>query len=330
MHLQILRVCNLVIILLAGLSDAFGTINGNLHNVLGEEQHAEHEKITRAALSCSMIDAVPNCFEPLSLDELAGKTDTIGAVGSPDINEVCTSNAHCDDADYFGTASYPQDRAKATSKLRECLTHLKSRYDDAINAAAYLVDAQTINTTGASIPKKGCNFVYDLECLIKLLPVGTTVSTLAALCYFSLDFSVFDCPRPNPEATAKCETIGSFGMALHGFQDFYSHSNWGDERVDFPSIENPTGLGKPTIADFLALNSIDAFSTVVPPVNLSTGCYYLLGDETPGESSCANRITHHTLNKDRGELNDKGEHHTCFSSTNPGARLVDNFFLTLE
>ena len=59
-----------VVCLTAWSAQAFGTAN-----LLG--QNAEHEKITRLALA-------GQGFERKSLDELAGKGGTFGAVGAPD------------------------------------------------------------------------------------------------------------------------------------------------------------------------------------------------------------------------------------------------------
>src|SRR5438067_7273412 len=66
---------------------AFGTING-----LG--QRAEHERIVRAALACPPgVKSDGSCFEPRSLDQLAGHAGTFGAVGAPDLNEFFTPTA---------------------------------------------------------------------------------------------------------------------------------------------------------------------------------------------------------------------------------------------
>ena len=55
---------------------AFGTING-----LGKR--AEHERITRAALACPPgVKSTGDCFEPRSIDQLAGHSGTFGAVGT--------------------------------------------------------------------------------------------------------------------------------------------------------------------------------------------------------------------------------------------------------
>ena len=64
---------------LSASANPFGTVDSpRLLN-----QHAEHEHVTRAALACrnGADPADGNCFEPLSLDQVAGKAGTLGAVG---------------------------------------------------------------------------------------------------------------------------------------------------------------------------------------------------------------------------------------------------------
>src|SRR3954465_13938971 len=80
---------------------AFGTINS-----FG--QRSEHERITRAALACPPgTKSDGSCFEPRSLDQLAGHAGTFGGVGSPDLDEFFGVFPHCDDADFFNTPGYP-------------------------------------------------------------------------------------------------------------------------------------------------------------------------------------------------------------------------------
>src|SRR5438034_9693398 len=77
---------SVLVLLLSGLvvpvitapaAHAFGTING-----LG--QRAEHERITRAALACPPgVKSDGSCFEPRSIDQLAGHSGTFGGVGAP-------------------------------------------------------------------------------------------------------------------------------------------------------------------------------------------------------------------------------------------------------
>ncbi|MGE3270621.1 MAG: CinY protein, partial [Chloroflexota bacterium] len=109
---------------------AFGTIND-----LG--QRAEHERITRIALGCP--EGTPSngeCFEPLSLDQLAGKDGTFGAVGAPDSDDqILDSDAHCDDADFLDVPGYPQSRAEATRVLQSCINHLRDEFEDAVDEA---------------------------------------------------------------------------------------------------------------------------------------------------------------------------------------------------
>ncbi|MFC4065132.1 hypothetical protein [Actinoplanes subglobosus] len=59
----------------------FGTIDGG-------GQHREHERITRAAVACAAADASEDCFQPRSIDQLAGHGNGFGAVGAPDRTEV--------------------------------------------------------------------------------------------------------------------------------------------------------------------------------------------------------------------------------------------------
>src|SRR5437016_2363285 len=80
---------------------AFGTIHG-----LG--QNAEHERITRHALACTPAKAPATCFEAQTIDMLAGKAGTVGAVGLPDVTMITLPEAHCDMGDYLDVRGYPQ------------------------------------------------------------------------------------------------------------------------------------------------------------------------------------------------------------------------------
>jgi hypothetical protein len=232
---------------------AFGTING-----LG--QRAEHERITRAALACPPgVKSDGSCFEPRSLDQLAGHSGTFGAVGAPDLNEFFTPTAHCDDADFLNVPGYPQTRAAATAELMACVQHLRDDFQQGIDGAAGMFDSNG-----------------DL--------VGKEVD-IDSDCTFAGSVS----------GRAKCNAIEGFGAALHGAQDFYSHSNWADESDPTRpiSIDNPPGLNLPAPSPILDLAGT---STPAVPLDLTTGYYGgIFGDKCPSTSG---RITHACLNKD--------------------------------
>ena len=109
---------------------AFGTIRS-----LG--QRAEHETLTRIALGCPAgAPTNGDCFEPDSLNQLAGQDGTFGAVGAPDSDDqVFDSKAHCDDADFLNVQGYPQSRSDAARALQECIDHLRDEFRDGIDEA---------------------------------------------------------------------------------------------------------------------------------------------------------------------------------------------------
>lgn len=172
----------------AGEACAFGTIRA-----LG--QNAEHERITRAALSD---------IGPLTLDELAGRRGTFGAVGAPDnpVRGLLSSlEAHCDGADYLATPDYGHAPAEAQRVLEGCRAWSFRWLEAAVTAAAPLAEPGAGNTT--------------LEC----------------------DFD-------GEDYTGKCAVLEYLGVALHASQDFYSHSNWVDRAGDGAvGPRNPPGLG---------------------------------------------------------------------------------------
>ncbi|KAI9785908.1 MAG: hypothetical protein M1839_008174 [Geoglossum umbratile] len=160
---------------------SFGTINGG-------GQMAEHERITRDALACPPgVTSKGDCFEPVSIDQLAGKSGNPGAVGAPDTDETFSSLAHCDDADYLDFAkyhipgTYPRTRAEATSALLDCIAHLSGRFSDGLTASKDLLDGK------GRIAKKETNLDGND-------------------CTFFLGVS----------GRAKCNAIEGLGRALHG------------------------------------------------------------------------------------------------------------------
>ncbi|GAA4694218.1 hypothetical protein GCM10023215_34780 [Pseudonocardia yuanmonensis] len=241
-----------------GPAAAFGTIDAG-------GQSREHERLTRAALSCAAGSGAsgPDCFQPGTVDYLAGHGHEFGAVGAPDSDELSDPAAHCDDADYVAGA-YPRTRDQATAALVDCLNHLRMRFGEAVDRARGLLgpDGEVLPTEVGLHP----------ECR----------------------------SREQREDRAKCATLEAFGRALHGVQDFYAHSNWADEADPARPVgdENPPGLGLPAPSPLLDLRGSAAPD---PPAALSTGCW-APRDEVPGVGPCELRVTHAGLNKDRGQI----------------------------
>jgi hypothetical protein len=273
----------------AAPAQAFGTIN-----YLG--QRAEHEHITRAALACAPgTKSHGECFEPRSMDQLAGHSGTFGAVGAPDRYEFNDAPPHCDDADYLNVKGYPQSRAQATNNLKACVDHLRQRFTEGITAADGLLDG-------------------DGEL------IGKQVS-LVTDCKFSA--------QANADSRAKCNAIAGFGEALHGVQDFYSHSNWVDQGDPSQpiSVTNPPGLGLSAPSPILDLTGHGSIGSV--PVDLTTGWYNndLLGlVGIPGRGDVCKpsntRITHKCLNKDLAAIDPRTG--TATDPREPRGKVLDN------
>ncbi|MEV0373623.1 CinY protein [Streptomyces sp. NPDC050636] len=242
-----------LLVLGAQPAGAFGTVN-----TLG--QNSEHERITRAALSCPPGTSSDGaCFEPRSIDQLAGHTGTFGAVGAPDSDEILTPTAHCDNADYLDVKGYPRSRGQASDTLRNCIAHLQKRLREGVTAAGGTLDAE------GGVPASEVDLQKD--------------------CTYTLGLPGRD----------KCEAIEGFGRALHGVQDFYSHSNWTD-RID-PArpagLDNPPGLGRSAPSPLLNLTASQPPGPSAIPQQLTTGCFSLL-------KGCSKRIEHSKLSKDNG------------------------------
>ena len=238
-----------------GSAAAFGTIESG-------GQNREHERITRAALSCAAdAESDAGCFEPRSLDSLAGHVREFGAVGAPDRDELSLPAAHCDNADFLA-GDYPRTRDQATSTLLDCVNQLRLRFREGVDGAGGILDGN------GDLPEEEVNL--DTEC-------------------DSTD---------TRDTRAKCAAIEGFGRVLHGAQDFYAHSNWADEPDPAQPIgvDNPPGMNLSGPSPVLDLRS--SATPRVPP-ELTGGCY-ALRDQVPGVGECAGRITHAGLNKDRG------------------------------
>ena len=238
---------------------AFGTIHG-----LG--QNAEHERITRHALACTPGMPSGTCFEAQTIDMLAGKTGTVGAVGLPDVTMITSPEAHCDMGDYLDMPGYPQTLVEANAHLSQCRAWMAAKLEEAVRDAAALVDGKG-NIDDGQIP------------------------TMVA------------CSFGTGKGRAKCNVLEDFGVLLHASQDFYSHTNWVDRSDPKQAIgaENPAGLGNTGPAPWLDLRKP---STPVP-AGLISGCFKLLPESkfcNYGPSDSLHRVKHEVLNKDKGKI----------------------------
>lgn len=237
----------------APVAVGFGTVNA-----LG--QNAEHEKITRRALSD---------FGKDTLDEIAGKSGSFGAVGAPDNPTrglMSEAAAHCDGGDYLSSPpapaspAYPQSKADAAAKIAACRTYIVAALNKAVEVAAPLADPGPINTS-------------------------------------------LGCAYTGSSGRAKCNVLEQLGLAFHAAQDFYSHSNWTDRAAPVPiSSANPPGLENTGRAPWL-----DPRKEIAFPNGLITGCYDGFPESAHCEYGGLRRIKHEALNKDTGPITPTGK-----------------------
>lgn len=273
---------------------AFGSVN-----IVGTNQRPVHEPITRT-LGCAAANPVTDCFQGLSLDILAGRTGTWGAVAEPDNPLDGFPNPaarHCDDIDY-GYGSF-HTKADAQGEFDKCLQWYQAYMDFAVSSAAGLLRPDgTIDPAQTAIVNR----------------FGSTSNA---------------CTFPDPkkgnttDRSAKCNVLNGLGRALHNYEDIWSHSNWGD--VADPSapigLENPVGLGNIAQPAFMAYPGP---ATVPIPDGFLSGC----DDSIPALNNCvqaqsgAKRTAHSMVNKDNGTVDPR----TCATSeplTARGAIVVD-------
>lgn len=244
-----------VLLVSSSAAFAFGTIHS-----FG--QNAEHERITRHALGCGVVNGPDQCFHAWSLDELAGANGTFGAVGAPDNpanGRLSDAKSHCDNGDYLDVPNYPQSPQKASSAITACRDYMAEKINEAVRDAGPLIKNGKLDD--GQIPTiLACRFNYT-------------------------------------KGRAFCNVIEDFGISLHASQDFYSHSNWTD-RADATrpiSLENPPGLNNSGPAPYIGLET-----PVQMPAGLITGCF--AGLPPNGTSGCPGRVTHYYLNKDKGTI----------------------------
>ncbi|MBV9905848.1 MAG: CinY protein [Alphaproteobacteria bacterium] len=236
----------------------FGTVRG-------AGQNAEHERITRHALGCGLFSDEAACFEPKSLQELAGGERDFGAIGIPDRGELVFQNsAHCDSGDWLDIPGYPHSQDQAEAALLGCRAWMKAKLDEAVTDAARFLDR-----SGRLDPdqvKASCLFVGQMK------------------------------------GKAKCNVIEDLGIMLHASQDFYSHTNWVDlpDPAQPVGPDNPPGLNKRGRAQFIDLRHDNPF-----PAGLLSGCFEKPPEPKhcnygPGDS--LHRVKHMVVNKDEGTI----------------------------
>ncbi len=267
------------------LCSGFGTIVG-----LG--QNAEHEKITRLGLKGFNIG-------PRTLDEIAGKKGTWGAVGSPDnpaakykgetMGDI--ARAHCDGGDFFNVSGYPQSKADARAKLESCKGWMEENLNAAVTDAGSLVRADGT------------------------IDLAQTMDPLGTGCIFT-----------GVPGRGKCNALEHFGWSLHAAQDFYSHSNWVDSVNGAAASDNPPGLNQRGRAPWL-----DPRLSVGFPDGLISGCY----EGFPEAIHCRYgfgwtkvRAKHDYINKDKGDI-DPATGRIGAGTTDRG-KVNDNFKHAVE
>lgn len=166
-------------------------------------------------------------------------------------------------------AGYPRSREEASAQLQKCVNHLKGRFNEAVEAAAHLVD------------EEGKVILDEVD--------------LSNDCFFA-----------GKSRRAKCDTLEGLGRSLHGVEDFYAHSNWADrEDASKPiGIENPPGLARTDLFPYFdfrteAKASGTSNGTSLAegiPRALATGCFSLA-------FGCEDRVEHEFLAKDKGIIN---------------------------
>jgi hypothetical protein len=256
MRLELVGIVGLMAICAVSSADAFGTISG-----LG--QNREHERITRHALGCGQELAPADCFESNSLDEIAGKPGSWGAVGAPDDPArglLLSSSSHCDNGDWVDMSGYPRRREDAQEALLTCRSAMNAHLDDAVRDARRLLRADG-EIDDAQIP------------------------------------TFLSCTFLGQKGRAKCDVIESLGLVLHASQDFYAHSNWVDHAArGSVTLDNPTGLDHAGPSPWLDLRHEQPF-----PDGLITGCFDSKSLVSP-QKGCQGHIKHEDLNKDKGTI----------------------------
>ncbi|MDO8188897.1 hypothetical protein Q7L71_25055, partial [Conexibacter sp. CPCC 205706] len=269
----------------ASSAQAFGTVWG----ILG--QHSEHERVTRLGLQCGGTVQAPECFQPVSLDNLAGKRGSFGAVGAADNIPLHLHRDrdywHCDNSDWVAETlhgirgRYGQSDTDAHRRLYQCIQWGRDKLYG------------TSEIGGGSFPPATPTWgaVPQARTLWKNRKPDTSnpgVGIFSTTCTYNGTRGL----RP------KCNVLEPFGYVLHMAEDFYSHTNWADyaDPARRLSVQNPIGLGRSDLAPFLDLR-VGYRGT--QPGNFTGSCY-------PKKKCGDKRVIHGESSKDLGLNKDKG------------------------
>ena len=269
---------------------AFGTVNSP--SILG--QRTEHARITRLALQCSAGAQAPDCFQPATLDSVAGKGGTWGAVGAAD-NLLMHTNKdedfwHCDNADFLqpannGGKKYSQSRTKALDNLRECVKWGRAMLYDGADMYGYAF------LNPLSPPPPGTPLWGALSVAGDVLNAdGTAVASPSGTCTYN---------GISLKGNAKCNVLEPWGYVLHMSEDFYSHTNWADKADSTKRLSpsNPPGLGNTTVAPFLDLRRTAPPADDTIPADFTGGCFSGI---LSNWLACWGRVAHSDdINKDK-------------------------------
>lgn len=212
--------------------------------------------------------AALNFLGPKTLDELAGKNGTFGGVGAPDRPGRGLINDASAHCDGADHLAYGGYPQSRTTALWH-LTACRNKIDKHMAAA-----------------------LAAAKLLIKPDKANTALN----------------CPFDGSGGSAKCRVLEELGLAFHGAQDFYSHTNWNDKAAPGAvTAENPPGLGRTGRAPFMETNAGGPF-----PDGLISGCF----EGVPEAAFCnygiplpyltSHRVKHEYLNKDKGPIGASG------------------------
>lgn len=282
------------------LSHGFGTTNGVALEVKGWRYYKEHANITFAALSCQAKNPVKNCFEPGTMETLAGLGSKIygfGAIGAADNYSYKGSGPtewHCSEADYIppfisgvstGISDYPTSENYAKRVFERCRNFAKEEFlFGHIEGTRAASPGKWGGVLGSSRYYFTTNNSFDGPLTWYYAGAGLSgnlgYATLAN-CYFSFYNA----------SGGKCHVLNALGRGLHAVEDFYAHSNWGDiaDPKQPVSIDNPPGLGMTTLAPFWR----DLDEPMPWIEGLSSGCYGKEWRDLPSGvkySDCSKRV----------------------------------------